>query len=321
MNATSVTTIQDLLAAGRIMEANALLIADEASGDDAELRGYAAEIDQRLTQAEALVAQAATMEQEGQVEAAKALYESVLLLAADFPDIGEHISRMDEALQLTRAVQRRSKRLRRSQSVATEKTNKRPWTAWGAGMIGMGLVAVLLLLMLIKPQLPPPNKRTAVAPAHAIATTPAPASASQTTPEPSIPGQDKPASSSVLAEKGHQATSSERQESPPAASGRHQLHAPGSGGQAPATFTFHSPTATSNRPTGLYTVRPDDSLSSIARNELCNNMAWQQIYQLNRERIADPDKLLPGMVLRLNGLENRCPPARQPSSQTGSQHR
>ncbi|MDR2550688.1 MAG: LysM peptidoglycan-binding domain-containing protein [Desulfobulbus sp.] len=65
-------------------------------------------------------------------------------------------------------------------------------------------------------------------------------------------------------------------------------------------------------------MRRTDSLSSIARHELCDETAWQQIYQLNRDRIDDPDQVVPGMALRLTGLENRCPPAHHPASRAGN---
>ncbi len=57
----------------------------------------------------------------------------------------------------------------------------------------------------------------------------------------------------------------------------------------------------------VYTVRPGDSLSIIATRELCRQPAWEEIYQRNREVLADPTKLQPGMQLRLDGIENRCP--------------
>ena len=60
----------------------------------------------------------------------------------------------------------------------------------------------------------------------------------------------------------------------------------------------------------LYTVRPGDSLSIIATRELCRQPAWEEIYERNRDLLADPTKLQPGMQLRLDGIENSCGQAR-----------
>ncbi|MEV0896107.1 LysM peptidoglycan-binding domain-containing protein [Actinoplanes sp. NPDC049802] len=57
------------------------------------------------------------------------------------------------------------------------------------------------------------------------------------------------------------------------------------------------------QPTGpiprLYTVKPGDSLSRIAREKLGNESRWREIFNLNREVIADPDRIIPGQVLVL----------------------
>lgn len=49
----------------------------------------------------------------------------------------------------------------------------------------------------------------------------------------------------------------------------------------------------------VYAVRQGDTLSSIARNELGQVSRWREIRDLNRDRLPDPDKVLPGMKLRL----------------------
>jgi LysM repeat protein len=57
-----------------------------------------------------------------------------------------------------------------------------------------------------------------------------------------------------------------------------------------------------------YIVQPGDSLSLIAERLFCSASAWQQIHHLNQGRIPDLMKIQPGLVLRLDGVESRCPP-------------
>jgi nucleoid-associated protein YgaU len=57
------------------------------------------------------------------------------------------------------------------------------------------------------------------------------------------------------------------------------------------------------RPTGpipvLYVVRPGDTLSAIAQSKLGNRNRWPEIFALNRDIIANADRLIPGQVLVL----------------------
>ncbi len=48
-----------------------------------------------------------------------------------------------------------------------------------------------------------------------------------------------------------------------------------------------------------YTVKPGDTLFSIARRFLGDQSLWNQIYQLNTDRINDPKHIVPGQVLRI----------------------
>lgn len=48
-----------------------------------------------------------------------------------------------------------------------------------------------------------------------------------------------------------------------------------------------------------YTVKPGDTLFSIARRFLGDQSLWNQIYQLNTDRISDPKHIVPGQVLRI----------------------
>lgn len=47
------------------------------------------------------------------------------------------------------------------------------------------------------------------------------------------------------------------------------------------------------------TVRPGESLNSIARRIYGSGTMWPAIYRLNRDKLHDPDELRPGMVLKL----------------------
>jgi nucleoid-associated protein YgaU len=53
--------------------------------------------------------------------------------------------------------------------------------------------------------------------------------------------------------------------------------------------------APASPPTGEYVVRAGDTLSAIAMRHGTN---WQALWALNRDRIADPDLIYPGQVLR-----------------------
>jgi nucleoid-associated protein YgaU len=53
-----------------------------------------------------------------------------------------------------------------------------------------------------------------------------------------------------------------------------------------------APEATAN----TYTVQPGDSLSKIGEKY---NVSWQQIFEANRDKIDDPDKIYPGQELTI----------------------
>src|SRR4029453_1846426 len=48
-----------------------------------------------------------------------------------------------------------------------------------------------------------------------------------------------------------------------------------------------------------YTVQPGDTLSAIAKAHLGSAGAYMKIFELNKDQLADPDKIKPGQVLRL----------------------
>jgi nucleoid-associated protein YgaU len=54
-----------------------------------------------------------------------------------------------------------------------------------------------------------------------------------------------------------------------------------------------------------YTVRDGDTLSSIAAQKLGKRGRWNEIYELNRDRVKDPDSVAPGTVLKLPSAGSR----------------
>lgn len=48
-----------------------------------------------------------------------------------------------------------------------------------------------------------------------------------------------------------------------------------------------------------YTVQPVDSLSELAERFMGDRDEWRSIFQANRDRIEDPDRIFSGQVLRI----------------------
>ena len=66
-------------------------------------------------------------------------------------------------------------------------------------------------------------------------------------------------------------------------------------------------------------VRKDDSLFSIARETLGSGARWTEIYELNRDRLADPNRLPLDTVLRLPESADRDRIATQNRPSDGTQ--
>ncbi|QOW22045.1 LysM peptidoglycan-binding domain-containing protein [Novilysobacter avium] len=49
----------------------------------------------------------------------------------------------------------------------------------------------------------------------------------------------------------------------------------------------------------LYTVKPGDTLSHIAKHFYGKASAWNTIYDANRDQLHNPDRIQPGQVLRV----------------------
>ena len=66
--------------------------------------------------------------------------------------------------------------------------------------------------------------------------------------------------------------------------------------QAQAVGTSGSATAQKT-----YTVKPGDTLSKIAKEQLGNANAYTKIFDANKDQLTDPDKIKPGQVLKIPG--------------------
>ena len=68
------------------------------------------------------------------------------------------------------------------------------------------------------------------------------------------------------------------------------------------------PAAAPRSAESTYPVKAGDTLSKIARQVLGDGNAYMEIFNLNRDQLSDPDKILPGQVLKLpQGAGTRSP--------------
>ena len=51
-----------------------------------------------------------------------------------------------------------------------------------------------------------------------------------------------------------------------------------------------------------YTVKAGDTLSKIAKEQLGDANAYQEIFNANRDQLTDPDKIKPGQVLKIPAM-------------------
>lgn len=273
--------IRETMLAGRTIEARAMLIGASDTISVEERSGLAQELLRLQTEIERLLASAEALEKEGRIDEAKAACLAARQLSSDFPGIDEEIKRLDESQQLARAVQHRNQRTREAgpekTAAAAWSQRIRPLAPALAAAVGVLLLGFLLLRGNgpTVPQQPSPTPAVQETVASGQPTPPpAAAKPAGETPPPAAP-----------------ATPAAEGQSPPSAS-------------APANAGATKPASV------LYTVRPGDSLSIIATRELCRQPAWEEIFERNRDLLADPTKLQPGMQLRLDGIENSCGQAR-----------
>jgi nucleoid-associated protein YgaU len=66
-----------------------------------------------------------------------------------------------------------------------------------------------------------------------------------------------------------------------------------------ATGGVAGPSAGASQQPATYTVKPGDTLSKIAKDQLGNANAYMEIFNANRDQLQDPDKIKPGQVLKI----------------------
>jgi len=89
---------------------------------------------------------------------------------------------------------------------------------------------------------------------------------------------------------------------PPAANNIIKTSAPT---QTPKSSNINQNTTTTTpKATSAYVVKKGDSLSLIAQRTLGNYKLWQEIYDLNRNIISNPDLIYPGQKIKLPSARN-----------------
>jgi N-acetyl-anhydromuramyl-L-alanine amidase AmpD len=104
---------------------------------------------------------------------------------------------------------------------------------------------------------------------------------------------------------------------------RHLSQAPVPPGEQPATPVDQAPAPrpapAPARPDGTVTLRKGDTLWHLAEVHLGDATRWREIYEANRDRIKDPNLILPGQVLRLPGTAVAPAPGSQPEQPAPAQ--
>jgi nucleoid-associated protein YgaU len=59
------------------------------------------------------------------------------------------------------------------------------------------------------------------------------------------------------------------------------------------------PAGTASASTRTYTVKKGDTLSSISKEFYGDANAYRRIFDANRDQLSDPDRIMPGQVLRI----------------------
>ncbi len=296
MEPNASVTIRETIKTGRIVEARTLLTLHENTLSEEERSALDQELDRLHDEAKALIVKAEAMESEGRAEEAKALFEAVFIFAADFPGIQSHVKRIEETLFLTRAVKRRSRRIREAipleQRVPLKKQSARPLGT----ILAAGTIALILLLVFLKNQFPSSityktEQNTSV----------------QITSVQPIPVPEKPLSQEPTETKVEQPVVSEPVNLPEVKEPQTATSIP----VQPADTATQTTESSKNiekkeNEEERYTVQRGDSLSHIAERIFCYPDAWKKIYELNRKQVTDPNQLLPGMVLELKGIKSHC---------------
>lgn len=295
MSPNAAVDIHALIAAGRVVEAGTLL-AMHGEELPADMRQELEQERQRLWQrASTLVDEGEALEQAGWTEEAWSTYQKAAKIACDLPGLQDTLKRMTEAVDLTRAVQHRSKRIRQNATrvVRTANTSRRRSPLVLAAVVILAIGAGLWFVKgPPKPTLSPPHNsapmptETVLPAAEPIAPI-APPSVEVTPPQP-IPSRAEPSAAPAVAPPPSAATTT------PAPT-------------ATAAATPEQPAVQPPPAATLYTVQAGDTLTLIAERQLCSVEAWSKIYKKNRKLISHANKLTIGTQLDLSELPNRCP--------------
>jgi nucleoid-associated protein YgaU len=68
------------------------------------------------------------------------------------------------------------------------------------------------------------------------------------------------------------------------------------------TVAASAPTTVQGAPGLMYTVKPGDTLSKIAKDQLGDANKYPELFEANRPMLSDPNKIYPGQVLRVPKL-------------------
>lgn len=118
--------------------------------------------------------------------------------------------------------------------------------------------------------------------------TPARAATTQVTPQPRVAATTRSAAATGAAARPAQAAT------PSAGAG---LQTAASTGARPAAAPAATPTTTPAATQRTHTVARGDTLSGIAQKVYGRADRWQLIFQANRDKLDDPDRIYPGQVL------------------------
>ena len=295
MEPNACVTIQETIKAGRIVEARTLLTLHENALSEEIRSALDQEIDRLYDEAKALIAKAEAMENVGRAEEAKILYQAALLFAADFPGIQSHVKRIEESLFLTRAVQRRSQRIREAIPLEQRVPQKKQFSRPLGAILTAGTIALILFLFL-KNQLPSSktNKTEQKTSVQIASVQPISAPEQAMPMEPTATKLEQPIVSKPVDQP-------EIKEPQTAAAIPNQPT-----GTATQTADSSQSNGKKQNEEELYTVQRGESLSLIAERLFCYRDAWKEIYALNKKHINNPNQVHPGMVLELKGIQSHC---------------
>ena len=290
-------TIQETIKTGRIVEARTLLTLHENTLSEEERSALDQEINRLHAEANALIVKAEAMENEGRAEEAKALYEAASIFAADFPSIRSHVKRIEETLFLTRAVKRRSQRIREAIPLEQRVPRKKYFPQPLGAILAAGTIALILFLLFLKNQFPSstPNKTEQETSVQIASVQP-------------ISAPEKALSLEPTATKMEQQPAVSEPVNLPEVK---ELQAVASipdqpTGTATQTADSFQSNGKNQADEKLYKVQRNDSLSLIAERLFCNRDAWKELYELNKKHINNPNQVHPGMVLELKGIKSQC---------------